>query len=182
MALIISQQLQQLLLPINRDLLDRINYNNVKTSVNYLDVKLEGDKPIFTGLPTNSKIVTGTWESPKRTKVKFAALLTKLFAVPESEAKKLQEAIVTQIVKLQSNLTFEIVDGEELRKCYQESHKSRTGNLNSCMAKPHLKDVVDLYVYNSSSIKLAVLRNKKRTLIARGLLFYGALNGEATRS
>jgi len=114
------------------------------------------------------------WSSSRRYQAKPSGILSKIFRkIDYVEMEKFIDSIKSEGSKIHTQ--FSIATGEEILLWYDEdSYDKRThGSLNSsCMKHKSCQGFFDLYIRNSGTIDLLILRDKVfGTLLGRALLW-----------
>ncbi|CAG7581248.1 MAG: hypothetical protein SLAVMIC_00748 [uncultured marine phage] len=114
-----------------------------------------------------------------RVKIRFGAFVNKIFkGVEPKEVEKF--ASLMKAVMLEPNFTFQIVEGEDIRKYYHHSwHANHKGSLGvSCMRHDACANWFSMYTDNPINVKMLVMFDRSSMIKARTLLWtLGKENG-----
>lgn len=124
-------------------------------------------------------IIPNMSTSSRKSDVRLGRFINKFLSAIDKEytaatIEKFVNQYESEILLIKESFkNFKIVEGEEIRKWYNQIyHESGTGQLgNSCMRYSKCSDFFDIYVQNPKVCKLLIFINEKNELRGRALLW-----------
>ena len=180
---LISKELRELLLEFSNEsvvaqlLLKKRHTKEdlVDSPVNYISISNQDKTKIsYMTMDRMSAIPEDEyWTSSRRFQAKPGAFIGKIFKnVSGRDVEKFSNLFRSQSNK--PTFTFDVVNGEEIRKYYHYDSYSYTdrGSLGaSCMKHDSCQNYLDMYAENTETIKMLVMLNEDGGLMGRALLW-----------